>query len=335
MIIYPSQPNGLTREQLLTYAIVIVAFSGGKDSVACVLHLLEMGVPRERIELWHHDVDGREGSNLMDWAPTRAYCQAFADALGLRLFFSWKQGGFEGEMLRENAYTRPTSFETPSGLVTLGGGRGKQATRRVFPQVTANLSQRWCSAYLKIDVGRKALNRQERFRHKRVLFVTGERAEESKAREHYAVLEPHACDARESGRLGRHVDAWRPVHRWTVEQVWAIIEAHRINPHPAYKVGLGRTSCQFCIFGSPDQWATVRALDPERFSRIAAFEAEFKKTIKRKRSVTEVADRGTPYPFSEADAALAQGHDHPEPIVLQPGEWRLPLGAFASGCGPT
>jgi tRNA(Ile)-lysidine synthase TilS/MesJ len=45
---------------LNSYDVIVVAFSGGKDSIACVLHLLELGGPRERIELWHHDVDGRE-----------------------------------------------------------------------------------------------------------------------------------------------------------------------------------------------------------------------------------------------------------------------------------
>lgn len=54
-----------------SYDVVIVAFSGGKDSLACLLHLLELGVPRSKIELWHHDVDGREGSTLMDWPCSR------------------------------------------------------------------------------------------------------------------------------------------------------------------------------------------------------------------------------------------------------------------------
>ena len=48
------------------YDYVIVAFSGGKDSLACVLHLLEDGCPVEKIELWHHEVDGREGKQFMD-----------------------------------------------------------------------------------------------------------------------------------------------------------------------------------------------------------------------------------------------------------------------------
>jgi hypothetical protein len=57
---------------LSTYDRFVIAFSGGKDSIACFLHLLESGVQREKIELWHHDVDGREGNHFMDWPCTPA-----------------------------------------------------------------------------------------------------------------------------------------------------------------------------------------------------------------------------------------------------------------------
>ena len=40
------------------YDMVAVLLSGGKDSIACYYKLLELGVPKERIELWHHDIDG-------------------------------------------------------------------------------------------------------------------------------------------------------------------------------------------------------------------------------------------------------------------------------------
>ena len=83
------------------YDTIIVAFSGGKDSMACVLDLLHRGVSKDKIELWHHDVDGREGSKLMDWPVTRDYCNKFAKAMGLKLYYSWKVGGFEREMLRQ------------------------------------------------------------------------------------------------------------------------------------------------------------------------------------------------------------------------------------------
>jgi hypothetical protein len=59
--------------------------------------LLDRNVPKDRIELWHHDIDGREGSHLMDWPSTPVYCGAFARAFDVPLYFSWRIGGFERE----------------------------------------------------------------------------------------------------------------------------------------------------------------------------------------------------------------------------------------------
>lgn len=327
----PCQPD------LATYHKIVVAFSGGKDSVACVLHLLELGVPRNRIELWHHEVDGREGSTLMDWPCTPAYCRAFADAFGLRLLFSWKQGGFEGEMLRKDARTRPISWENPGGWIsTLGGDRGKRSTRRRFPQVSADLSVRWCSAYLKIDVCTRVINNSARFIDRRVLVVSGERAQESAARASYLEFEPDRADARNGKRIRRHVDRWRPVHGWREADVWRIMKRWRVRPHPAYLVGFSRCSCMKCIFGNADQWATVRAIDPTGFDRVAEFEHEFGVTIKRKTSLPVLADRGSPYPFDPEDARVALSREYLGPAMLEDGQrWALPLGAFGESCGPS
>lgn len=49
------------------YDLIVVLLSGGKDSVACFYKLLELGVPKEKIELWHHDIDGGHPSRRMDW----------------------------------------------------------------------------------------------------------------------------------------------------------------------------------------------------------------------------------------------------------------------------
>ena len=308
---------------------VIVGFSGGKDSIACVLHLLESGFDKSRIELWHHDVDGHEGSDLMDWNITRDYCRKFAEAFGLPLYFSWRVGGFEREMLKENQRSAPVRFETPSGEVGQAGGiRGKIATRRMFPQVTANLAQRWCSASLKIDVCTVAVNNQSRFHGKRVLIVTGERAEESSARAKYAELEPHKSN---SGK--KTVFQWRPVHKWLEGRVWAIMERWKVNPHPAYKLGWGRVSCAACIFGNRDQWASLRTLYPERFDRIARYEQEFGKTIHRSKSVVELADAGEAYDMDEVDAFQAQETEYLDDILVD--VWELPAGAFKETGGPS
>ena len=316
-----------------SYDHVIVAFSGGKDSLACLLHLLEVGVSKDRIELWHHDVDGREGSRLMDWPVTRAYCRAIARAFNLPIYFSWRQGGFEREMLRDGTPTAPTMFETPDGQVHSAGGKGPAGRRRKFPQVAASLSVRWCSAYLKIDVASTAINNQVRFHGKRVLMVTGERAEESKARANYCGFETHRADARK-GAKGRHVDQWRPVRSWDEAAVWRIIERWNVNPHPAYRLGWGRVSCAACIFGSSDQWASLNAINPSQVARISDYEQEFGVTIHRTETVCQRVAKGTPYKMDPAIIAAALAEEFEEAVILPAGTWTLPAGAFGESAGP-
>lgn len=322
--------------RLDTYDSILVMMSGGKDSLACLLWALEHGAPKNRIELWHHAIDGHEGSDLMDWPVTEAYCKAVAAAFGLPLYLSWKQGGFEREMLRDKSLTAPTVFETPEGVRTLGGDLGKPNTRRRFPQVSADLSVRWCSAYCKIDVARVAINNQDRFLGKRVLVITGERAQESTARARYKVFEPHRCDLRDGLKHRRHVDHARPIHGWGEQAVWDIISRHRVAPHPAYDAGFGRVSCMTCIFMSKDQAATILAHAPERMERIAAYEAEFGCTIQRGQGILERARAGQRYPAASAERmrrCLTPAFD--EPVILAEGEWQLPAGAFGESAGPT
>ncbi|TNC80820.1 MAG: phosphoadenosine phosphosulfate reductase [Oleiphilus sp.] len=319
------------------YDKIIIAFSAGKDSQAALIAVLEAGARPDQIELWHHNVDGSPDDPIfMDWPVTKSYAKAVAKALGLPIYFSWKEGGFKGEMLRENALTRPSSFETPNGsVVSVGGKTGTLSTRRLFPQTSGKLETRYCSSYLKIDICAKALTNQTRFAHSKTLVVTGERAEESSGRAKYKAAEPHRTDLRH-GRAKRWIDHWRPVHGWTEEEVWEAIKRHKINPHPAYHLGWGRLSCMSCIFASKDQWASIRVLDPQRFAEIAAFEQEFDCTIHRTKSVIEQADAGTPYPAIAAHpelAALAMSHEYTDQVLVE--DWALPAGAFGESNGPT
>lgn len=160
-------------EPLENYDLFVVLFSGGKDSAACYYKLLELGVPKDRIELWHHNIDGGHPTRRMDWKCTENYVRAFAAAEGVPLRISYRKNGFFGELYRIGASERicwedPDSGETftcqPSkkqvecerikelALDDMESELKKYGYRMKFPAKAADLSTRWCSAYLKIAV---------------------------------------------------------------------------------------------------------------------------------------------------------------------------------------
>jgi 3'-phosphoadenosine 5'-phosphosulfate sulfotransferase (PAPS reductase)/FAD synthetase len=327
------RPNTTSVKPLDWYDYILVSFSGGKDSVALVLKLLKDGVPTSKIVLMHQHIDGEPGVDapFMDWPCTQGYCRAFAKALNLKLLFQWRHGGFEKEMTKNNARTAPVSFEyLNGGRGTAGGVKGKISTRRMFPQVTADLSKRWCSSTLKIDVAAIAINNDPAFKGKKILFLTGERRQESAARSKYAEMEQHRTHSNK-----RHVDHWRMVIDWTEEQVWNIMQEFNVIPHPAYRLGWGRVSCMACIFGLADQWASVRKIAPELFAKIGHYEADFGKTIHQGKTVTQLADKGTPFAETNNQALVAEAMSEDYPYEVITTNWTLPSGAYKHGGGPS
>jgi 3'-phosphoadenosine 5'-phosphosulfate sulfotransferase (PAPS reductase)/FAD synthetase len=340
---------------LYSYDKYIVYFSGGKDSTACLLRLLQLGVTCDKIELWHHCVDGKEGSTLMDWCITEDYCRKFAAAFNIPIYYSWKEGGFEKEMLRENSQTAPIWSEVPNedGTVSVrmmtDGHLSNHSTRRKFPQLAATLSERWCSSYLKVDVGATSIRNQERFRGLKVLTISGERGEESAARSKYNEFEIDRADCRlviddsipadkkELGRRqrhpNRHVDRWRPIKNMTSVEIWDLIGLYRIVAHPAYYLGFGRVSCAICIFLSANQAASLQQIMPSRLAKVSNYEDEFGYTIKRKGgNILALAAKGTPYDMDMGLAEMANSEIYTGEIFTE--RWKVPAGAFAESAGP-
>jgi 3'-phosphoadenosine 5'-phosphosulfate sulfotransferase (PAPS reductase)/FAD synthetase len=352
-----ARPNTVDLLPLNEYDHIIVSFSGGKDSTALVLRLLDLGVPLERIELWHESVDGLPGDQrFMDWPCTEGYVSAFAEALGVPLMRQAKVGGFRGELLREGVPTAPTVLELPDGEAMTRGGAGNPGTRLKFPAKAADLRVRWCSAVLKIDPARKAFANDPRFQNAKTLFLTGERRQESGARSRYAEAEAYSY----APSKGRRVDQWRAILSWAEEQVWEIISRYRIRPHPAYYLGWGRLSCLSCIFGNEDQWASVVQISPGTAGQIAELEEAFHdywalrySPARREpgqkpflgtiwpggQGIYESAAKGTTYLRAGDDAmiALAMSEGYPvSSIRLDLAEqWELPRGAFKKSGGPT
>lgn len=314
---------------LPSYDKIIVMFSAGKDSIAATLHLIELGY---HPELWHHEVDGR-AENFFDWPCTEDYTRKVADHLELDLYFSWREGGLEQELTKENNRTSAVVYEMPNGETGRSGGeRGKIATRKRWPALSADLRTRWCSGVAKIDVGSAAISGQERFKGKKILVITGERAEESAARAKYEPFELHRSHA-PGPRSRRTVHHWRPVLDWSEKQVWEIIEKHGIVPHPCYRLGFARASCMICIFSSARQAATVRQLDEQRFAKVCGYEKDFGHTIRNGISFEEHANNAPSFQVKPDIVKLAMSRTYDSPIWTD--KWELPSGAYGEKGGPS
>lgn len=319
----------------------IVNFSAGKDSLACVLFLLESGVSPDRIELWHQNIDGGPDTpTFMDWAVTPRYCALMAEHLGLPLLVQYREGGFHGELYRTNAKPAPVTFYRDGEPYRVEPVRAQPNTRRKFPAAVADLNRRWCSASLKIDVAARALTNDPtlqgtRENSRRFVAISGERRAESKARSRYPEWEPHRTMSR-----ARQVWAWRPLVTWSEEQVWGIIRRWNLLPHPAYLLGYSRCSCFGCVYSSPDQWRTMQALAPDHFDRLAAAEEDLAFTIDAKLSLREKAARGTILrrPDDHWHRMAETWAFHPETLTRDdmamhwPDGW-YPAGAFTGSAG--
>jgi 3'-phosphoadenosine 5'-phosphosulfate sulfotransferase (PAPS reductase)/FAD synthetase len=300
----------------------LICCSGGKDSVALILWALA-NLPHHKLELIHHRIDGNN-ENFFDYPITDAYVTALAKHFNLPLYYSWLDGGIEGEMKRTNAPRRPTYYETAEEGLKRSGGNGKPNTRRKFPAKTMDLGTRWCSGALKIDVCRASIAGQERFKDKTICVLTGERRQESSARSKYAPTVEYLKPTKKGRKVYQH----RPLLDYSEQQVWDALRAAKIVPHPAYSWGAPRLSCRMCIFADPDHMTTVRRDFPAAFERIAQLEVEFNHTIDNHYNLNDYADRGTPYPHNLELASLLESTVWDRPIVTD--DWQLPIGAFGN-----
>lgn len=245
------------------YDLVILLISGGKDSIASYYKLLELGIPKQKIEFWHHDIDGGNPTRRMDWRCTSGYIRAFSEAEHVPLRVSWRKNGFFGELYRIGA-SEPIEWQEPETHAIVQCPLSKKyiecqklkekspadmekqlkqfGYRMKFPMKTGDLSRRWCSAYLKIMVADTVLRNLHSLeqlgkpgrkpgKDTRLLIVSGERRGESAGRSKYNEMEVHRTNAASKSR--RIVHQWRPVIDYSEKDVWEVLNGTRSTPIPA------------------------------------------------------------------------------------------------------
>lgn len=180
---------------------------------------------------------------------------------------------------------------------------------------------RWCSSTVKIDVLATVIRHHDNYRGT-CMVLTGERAQESAARSRYLPVEDHPTSTQ-----FRSVTHWRPVLDWSEAEVWEIMRRWHVQPHPAYMLGWNRCSCQLCIFSSPNLWATIHQLSPERVEQIAIVEQLVGFTLYPRQTIYHRIATGEALPkLSPFWAAQALGA-FTAPILID--HWTLPPGAFS------
>ena len=344
------------------YDLVIVLISGGKDSIACYYKLLELGVPKSKIEFWHHDIDGGHPSRTMDWRCTANYIRSFAEAEQIPLRVSWRKNGFFGELYRIGAselieYVDPETGEIyqcpPSKkymecqklkVTAISEMENKLAEfgyRMKFPMKSGDLSRRWCSAYLKIMVADTVLRNMNSVAANltktrmdiKLLIVSGERRGESVGRSKYNEIEIHRTNA--VSKHHRTVHQWRPVIDYSEKDIWEVLKRHKVNPHPCYRAGWNRCSCAMCIFSTPQLFAGIRELYPKEYALLCQDEKVLGFTLDNHCDLETYigsADSCVYHGDKEAIQSLLTG-EFPVESVYVKDKWKYPVGAFHGAAG--
>jgi len=194
---------------------VLVCISGGKDSTATALHLLEHGY---QIRCVFADTG---------WEDDRTYeyvRETLPDIVG---DIVWVRATID---LPPELETLAAHYEDRLGfysaMVRLC------IKKRIFP--SRNI--RWCTRELKV---RPMLEYMQTMDDPPDVRAVGIRADESRARANLPAFEwdaPFKCDV------------WRPILDWTFDDVIAIHQRWKIKPNPKYLSGATRVGCWPCVF---------------------------------------------------------------------------------------
>lgn len=238
----------------------IVSVSGGKDSTATLLLAIEREA--ENLEAVFCDT-GHEHQQTYDYVrelerrtgvPIRWVRADFKARMARKREFiaeNWEADGVPAERVRE-ALDILVPTGNPFFDLCLWKGR--------FHSTRA----RFCTQELKHAPIIEQVMFPARRRHELVLSWQGVRRQESRAR---ANLPDFDIDADVPG-----VWNYRPILRWTVEQVFDQHRRHGIPWNPLYEQGMGRVGCMPCIHARKDELREIGRRFPDEVARVRRWE---------------------------------------------------------------
>lgn len=223
-------------DEIKLNALFVINHSGGKDSQAMMIKLLEF-VPKEQILVVHASL------GFMEWSGALELARDQAAAAGVDFLVAKAKKTFL-DMVLKRFSERP---EVPS-----------------FPAP----KYRQCTSDLKRDPIKREVRRYAKANgFDRIVNCVGLRAEESSNRAKQQVFRP----AIENGKAGRTWYDYLPIHSLTTDEVFQSIKNAGQQPHWAYQ-GNDRLSCITCIMGNSKDLTYGASKNPKVYALMCLVE---------------------------------------------------------------
>ena len=92
---------------------------------------------------------------------------------------------------------------------------------------------------------------------------------------------------------GFDCEVWRPLLRWSEQDVIDIHHRHGLRPNPLYLKGAERVGCWPCIYARKDEIKLIADIDPNRITRLRVLEETVSNEAKDTRSWFQDKSSGT------------------------------------------
>lgn len=217
----------------------VLSLSGGKDSVAAALYLREQGIEHDRVFMdtgWEHP-------------DLYAHLDYLEQELGPIHRIRAPIPELPPAVLPEVEEIESLVGVSPSPFVR------RCVKRAMFP----SRRRRWCTQELKVHPFLRWVEQLDAD----IVNIVGIRAEESAARAR--------LPERELMPGADHIEVWRPLIRWTEQQVIDIHLRHNVRPCPLYLRGSTRVGCWPCIQANKPELQQL-AKDGRRLAAIRLLE---------------------------------------------------------------
>lgn len=238
----------------------IISVSGGKDSTATLLLALERGTENMQAVFADTGHEHPEVYKYLDYLENRLELTIrrvkpdFSDRIAHKRHVvqtKWRNEGVSEEIIsRALEVLHPTG--NPFLDLCLWKGR--------FPSTRA----RFCTEELKRNpiIEQVFMPLLENPATGDVYSWQGVRADESKARENLPEMD----------EVGDGLINYRPILKWTAQDVFEFHRKHGVKWNPLYEMGMGRVGCMPCINCRKDELREISQRFPEEIERVAEWE---------------------------------------------------------------